>query len=284
MMKNRLEQLTGANKTNYEQYLQRMTQSISQSSKGLIPFFAYTSKRILDVGCGSGILMHAIKTVNPEAAIVGIDINQSAVDTCISQGLDVKNSNLHDFAKSGEKFDCIIFSSVLHEFSSYDESRAFMEEPISEAIEDAWKLLEFGGIIIIRDGIRADKSMRNGNVKITFINSEDSIWVERFKKDFPDYRNVVFEEGVLSTEDAKEFLYTFTWGEKSWNREVQERFGILSVARWKELIRNNGFDIKNFMTSSEEYKEYLKPKIEISDEIDRLLEETTILVIAEKHN
>lgn len=283
MSENKLEQLTGANKSNYDLYLQRMTQSISQSSKGLIPFFTSKCKRILDVGCGSGILMNAIQAVNPEASIVGIDINQSAVDTCIEQGLDVKYSNLRDYAKTGEKFDCIIFSSVLHEFSSYDEERPFQEGPIADAMEDASALLNPGGMLIIRDGIRADEELKEMKVKLHFFNPEDSSWIERFKKDFPDYKETEFEEeGVLTLEDAKEFLYTFTWGEKSWNREVQERFGILSNNGWKKLVRSYGFDIKNFMVSAEEYKKYLAPKIEITDEISRILEETTMLLIAEK--
>ena len=283
MGNNKLEQLTGANRTNYEQYLQRMTQSISQSSKGLIPFFTSTCKKILDVGCGSGILMNAIKAVNPEATIVGIDINQSAVDTCIEQGLDAIYSDFHSYAKSGEKFDCIIFSSVLHEFSSYDESRPFSEEPIEEALRDAWTLLKNGGLLIIRDGVRTDEDLQRGLVRICFINPEDSIWLERFRTDFPDICKESFGKEFLTLDDAKEFLYTFTWGEKSWNREVQERFGILTVNQWKKLVRRKGFTIKNFMTSAEEYKKYLVPKIEISNVIESLLEETTMLVVAEKH-
>ena len=283
MGNNKLEQLAGANRTNYEQYLQRMTQSISQSSKGFIPFFASTCKKILDVGCGSGILMNAIKAVNPEATIVGIDINQSAVDTCLEQGLNVINSDLHKFAKSGEKFDCIIFSSVLHEFSSYDVSTPFEEYPIAEALREAWTLLKNRGIIIIRDGIRTDEYLQSGLVKIHFINPEDSIWIKRFKQDFPDLCKESLSEDLLTLDDAKEFLYTFTWGEKSWNREVQERFGILTVEQWKKLIKRKGFTIRNFMTSAEEYQKYLAPKSEITKVIEFLLEETTMLVVAEKH-
>jgi SAM-dependent methyltransferase len=282
-MENKLEQLTGANKRNYDLYLQRMTQSIFQSSKGLIPFFAAQCKKILDVGCGSGILMQAIKAVNPDAKIVGIDINQSAVDTCIEQGLDVRNATLSDLVKTGETFDCVIFSSVLHEFSSYDEKAPFTEKPIEDAIADASKITDKGGFIIIRDGIRVAENGRVELVKINFKNPEDAIWIERFKKDFPDYHETVqLEPGVLSKENAKEFLYTFTWGDKSWPREVQERFGIMTIENWEAMARRNGFDIKNLMISAEEYKKYLKDKIEIDDVVSRLLEETTMLLVAEK--
>jgi SAM-dependent methyltransferase len=282
-MENKLEQLTGANKRNYDLYLQRMTQSISQSSKGLIPFFAAQCKKILDVGCGSGILMQAIQAVNPDAKIVGIDINQSAVDTCVEQGLDVRNATLSDLVKSGETFDCVIFSSVLHEFSSYDEKAPFTEKPIEDAIADASKITDKGGFIIIRDGIRVAENGRVELVKIHFKNPEDAIWIERFKKEFPDYHeSVQLEPGVLSKENAKEFLYTFTWGDKSWPREVQERFGIMTIENWEAMARRNGFDIKNLMISAEEYKKYLKDKIEIDDVVSRLLEETTMLLVAEK--
>ena len=282
-MENKLEQLTGANKRNYDLYLQRMTQSISQSSKGLIPFFAAQCKKILDVGCGSGILMQAIQAVNPDAKIVGIDINQSAVDTCVEQGLDVRNATLSALVKSGETFDCVIFSSVLHEFSSYDEKAPFTEKPIEDAIADASKITDKGGFIIIRDGIRVAENGRVELVKINFKNPEDAIWIERFKKEFPDYHeSVQLEPGVLSKENAKEFLYTFTWGDKSWPREVQERFGIMTIENWEAMARRNGFDIKNLMISAEEYKKYLKDKIEIDDVVSRLLEETTMLLVAEK--
>jgi len=282
-MENKLEQLTGANKRNYDLYLQRMTQSIFQSSKGLIPFFAAQCKKILDVGCGSGILMQAIKAVNPDAKIVGIDINQSAVDTCVEQGLDVRNATLSDLVKSGETFDCVIFSSVLHEFSSYDEKAPFTEKPIEDAIADASKITDKGGFIIIRDGIRVAENGKFEVVRINFKNPEDANWIERFKKEFPDYHeSVQLEPGVLSKENAKEFLYTFTWGDKSWPREVQERFGIMTIENWEAMARRNGFDVKNLMISAEEYKKYLKDKIEIDDVVSRLLEETTMLLVAEK--
>ena len=282
-MENKLEELTKENRGNYDLYLKRMTQSISQSSKGLIPFFAAQCKKILDVGCGSGILMQAIKAVNPDAKIVGIDINQSAVDTCVEQGLDVRNATLSDLVKSGETFDCLIFSSVLHEFSSYDEKAPFTEKPIEDAIADASKITDKGGFIIIRDGIRVAENGRVELVKINFKNPEDAIWIERFKKDFPDYHETVqLEPGVLSKENAKEFLYTFTWGDKSWPREVQERFGIMTIENWEAMARRNGFDIKNLMISAEEYKKYLKDKIEIDDVVSRILEETTMLLAAEK--
>lgn len=43
------EKLSIENKENYELYLKRMTESMKQSTKGLVPFFARFSKCALDV-------------------------------------------------------------------------------------------------------------------------------------------------------------------------------------------------------------------------------------------
>ena len=61
---NKLEELSNENKDNYERYLKRMTESIKYSTKGLIPVLAQEGKNILDVGCGSGVLMFAMEKEN----------------------------------------------------------------------------------------------------------------------------------------------------------------------------------------------------------------------------
>ena len=278
-MSNKLETLAEDNKPNYYTYLQRMTASIAKSSKGLIAILLGDSMSALDVGCGSGVLIEAISTINPNIRIVGIDINQAAVEECCEKGIEAVHMGLHEYAKTGKKFDCVIFSSVLHEFSSYDEERPFEEGPIIEALEDAKKLLNPGGMIIIRDGVRAGKDWRKRNIKLQFKNPEDVAWIERFKKDFADYRREVLVDGVLTAEDAKEFLYTFTWGEKSWPRETQERFGILTTERWKELVKNVGYYVSTTITSTEEYLKYIEKSVVVTPEIKALFEEATIVLV-----
>lgn len=280
-MGNKVEELTAGMLDNYFQYLQRMTASIARSTKGLIAILLGDSETVLDVGCGSGVLMEAITTVNPNIKITGLDINQAAVDECHEKGLEAIHMGLHEYAQTGNKYDCLIFSSVLHEFSAYadDEKKAFTEEPIIEALEDAKKLLNPGGMIIIRDGVRAGDEWKKRNIRIQFKNPEDAKLIERFKKDFADYRRVVPVEGVLTAEDAKEFLYTFTWGEDSWARETLERFGILTKERWEELVENAGFFVCTKSYHTEEYLKYVGKKVVLTDEIKRLMKESTMILV-----
>ena len=117
---NILEQLSNNNKENYKSYLDIMSDSINRSSKGLIPLYAKKCKRILDVGCGSGILIQTISNLNPSAYIHGIDLNSNALDICnkkFSSNININftKAKIEDLFLYDEGFDCIIFSSVLHE-------------------------------------------------------------------------------------------------------------------------------------------------------------------------
>ena len=62
--------------------------------------------KILDIGCGSGILMEAALTKSKD--IFGVDIDDESLEFCRRKGLNVKKSNLFENVK--EKFDFIIFN------------------------------------------------------------------------------------------------------------------------------------------------------------------------------
>jgi release factor glutamine methyltransferase len=65
------------------------------------------SDRILEVGCGSGIISAVIKN-NTKAKIIGIDINPHAAKCTKDNGVDVIRGDLLSFIKG--KFDIIIFN------------------------------------------------------------------------------------------------------------------------------------------------------------------------------
>lgn len=66
----------------------------------------FVSGKILDVGCGSGILMKAALTKSKN--VTGVDIDENSFEYCKKQGLNAYKSNL--FSNVKEKFDFIIFN------------------------------------------------------------------------------------------------------------------------------------------------------------------------------
>lgn len=273
---NELEKLSKEHQKNYLRYLKRMTLSMKVSTKGLIPMMCSNSKNILDVGCGSGVLLNAIEEVNREAKLTGIDLNGEAIDK-----LKVLGKNwqlLHtDLMQMKGAYDTIVFSSVLHEISSYysDLNKRFTSFPIEESIRKANELLMMDGSIILRDGLLMEEEKRNQLILTSFTNKDDALWLYRFRNDFKGFvgLNNVSREFIKIDDRLylvpftflKEFLYTFTWGIESYPREVQEQFGILDKNSWISILENNGFTIETIVESKEEYEKYLSPKIQMYD-------------------
>lgn len=69
---------------------------------------------VLDLGCGGGGLLARLKQRNP-ARLVGVELDEQEIITCVQRGLDVVqadlNKGLHTFAD--RQFDCVVLSQTL---------------------------------------------------------------------------------------------------------------------------------------------------------------------------
>lgn len=254
---------------NFATYLARMNASCRTSTKSMIPFYTIGYNKILDVGCADGSLMESIRGINPAVNIVGIDLNSQFVELAKNKHFEVYCKSLEEVT---DMYDCIIFSSVLHEISSYapNELERFTGNPIQKALHIAYNHLNDGGRLIIRDGLM--DNCNNSICYLHFTNPEDKQWLYKFCKEnkYPYYRAGWFVEVdkynvKCLTTLAQEFMATWTWGEKSWNREIQEKFCILPEKEWQNIIEEEGFFIESFTKSKEEYPKYLTPKVLMFD-------------------
>ena len=273
---NYIEELNSQDNNNYLRYLKRMTDSMKVSTKGLIPFLTKDDKRILDVGCGSGFMLEALEMSNPSAELTGVDLNLEAIKRLklLNKPWKLYHSDYLEF--KGKDYDSVIFSSILHEISSYnsDLSKRFTDIPIKESIIKTNEILRDGGSIIIRDGLMVPSRDHNKQLLISFNNPDDASWLYKFRDDFKGFNNTDVNteiinsypnEYLVSEAFLKEFLYTYTWGPESYHREINERFGILERNDWIRLLESNGFEIDNVIESSEEYEKHLKDKISITN-------------------
>ena len=272
---NKLEELSKNNKENYERYLRRMTESMKYSTKGLIPLLAKNSNNILDVGCGSGVLLKAIENENKKAKLTGLDLNIDSINKLKKYNKKWKLFHMDFMDLENIKFDTIIFSSILHEISSYnnDLSKRFTYNPILEAFKKSNDLLEDNGIIIVRDGLLSSLKDRDNMLIVSFKDINDGMWLYKFQKDFKGFDNLNINTKIVKLGEnkylvsegfLKEFLCTYTWGEESYPREINERFGILTKDEWLDLLKISGFRIETIIESKEEYEKYLLPKINIT--------------------
>lgn len=255
-------------------------------------------KNILDIGPGGGSLMDLITEEKPELNVMGIDISQNVIEELGKKQKQenrswqvIKGDALHlkDHFKLGS-IDTIIYSSIIHELFSYIETdgKKFNHETIRKAIKSAYEVLPTHGRIIIRDGIMSEPI--NTKRIIKFYNPEDINILKRYCHDFAG-REVSFEEISEDTvkmkiNDAMEFLYTYTWGEKSYPLEIKEQFGYFTPDEYIKFIKdifNNQCKIiecKHFLQAG--YEENLLNRIGFYDEdlnITQLPDSTIILVV-----
>jgi homoserine O-acetyltransferase len=81
---------------------------------------------VLDLGCGSGALLARLRLGN-HRRLVGVELDEKKVLTCISRGLDVVQADLNKGlgAFASQEFDCVILSQTLQ--AVFDVEGVLME-------------------------------------------------------------------------------------------------------------------------------------------------------------
>ena len=275
-------------------YLNTMNSSMN-SKKVLVDFI--TGKNILDVGPGGGALMNIIENELPNAKVSGIDISKNVIEELNKKKITESHKwtlvegdalNLNNYFKKGQ-IDTIIYSSIIHELYSYIpyNGHKFNIETVKTALKSADSILNAGGRIIIRDGIKTEPE--NVYRIIKFVNIEDIKILDNYCKDFKGrkitYERICDDTVKMLVNDAMEFLYTYTWGENSYSLEVKEQFGYLTPTEYINLIEENLSGYKVIFSEAflqKGYEENLLNKISIYDEnmnVVSLPNSTFILVI-----
>lgn len=120
--------------------------------KNLFKLIPKKCQNYLDVGCAAGLLGKALKEVNKEAEIIGIEMN-SAYAKKAEEYLDrviIGNVEKLDLTSLGKKFDCIIYGDILEHLY---EPRAILEKHKNLLSKDGEIVLsvpnvQFAGVIL----------------------------------------------------------------------------------------------------------------------------------------
>ena len=277
---------------NEDRYLAIMNDSEESTKNTIIDYV--TGETVVDVGSGGGVLLDLLEKRYPNKRIIGTDISDNVLQVLEKKKKEEGHGwtvRRHNFAESpfDERVDAVIFSSILHEIFSYVETEhgRFEISSVKEALRNAYDSLKPGGRIIIRDGVKSP--MDDSVIEIRFKDPAGMDFFKNFVRDFQGLKDVedkkieIFEKEnkvCACTNYAREFLYTYTWGQSSYAHEVQEQFGYFTIEEFREfftemeakIIRSDAFLEPGYVT-------HLAPKVELSVP---LFPDSNCIVVAEK--
>jgi SAM-dependent methyltransferase len=262
--------------------------------------------RIVELGPGGGVVLDLLEQRFPTGEIIGVELSRDAVDA-LEQRARMRGSRwriVHGAAEQlgklvGPPIDSVVLCSTLHEIYSYTEPR-FTLGSVQRVIQAAFAALAPGGRIVIRDGVRPPPGRRRIQLLAPDARATFDLFVAQFEG-----RRIEFTEvpGAppgsparveLSTADAMEFLYTYTWGPASFPYEIRELYGILTyddyvahLVGWcggEAAVRVVELppELRSYLQPG--YREHLRDKVALTDERDQPVEppDSNCLIAIEK--
>lgn len=223
---------------NPKQYLERMSKPLQEKLR-IARFIPKGTKSVLDVGCADGIVTLALAEMYPEIDFVGLDLNESFIAKAQAkigklQNIRFETGYLRERLATPERFDVVLFCSVLHEFFSYGEGIS----TIVKALADAHEILKPKGTLIIRDMILYEYT------------EQSDLWVTETKE------KVLKKEGmtpllqefekyfgeIKSIKVMNHFLLKYMYAD-NWEREVKENYVPVSFEKYDQIFKLLGMSV-----------------------------------------
>lgn len=262
-------------------YFERMARSIGRKSK-LIDLAKPGT--VLDAGAGGPGLSLAFEAAGH--SVIALDESRDALKRLREAGLETVEGSIEELAAIFPpcSFANIVFSSVLHEVFSYASGDKLAAH--RKALRDAYSLLQPGGRILIRDGVRTPKP--EAAAELTAFNAHDAKLIEDYLSKsllVPAYVNL---EAVGprrwrgEAASAFEVLHTINWGAASQERERQELFGVHSLEGFAQELEGVGFvEVASFL-EEHDYSRYLEDRAHVRVAGETVWQKPVGLWIADK--
>ncbi len=207
--------------------------------------------KIVEVGPGGGVVLDLLEQRFADSEIIGLDASHMVAEA-LGQRRELGNHRWRIVEADAfklpevvgeESVTTVVFCSVLHEIYSYvpyanrdGEVGRFRLESVRDLLRAAYRTLVKGGRLVIRDGVMPPPGVRI----IQFLVPEAREFFDLFCRQFEGRRIVAEAAGEgrvrLSSADAMEFLYTYTWGPESFPYEVREQYGVLPYDEYRAQI------------------------------------------------
>lgn len=290
---------------NEDRYLEHMNSARSDKARMLDYVRA---GRIVEIGPGGGVVLDLLEERFEGSEVIGIDASRMVVEALEKRRtserrrwriLEADAYAMKDYVGT-DSVDTVVFCSLLHEIYSYAEyppddggpPERFRLEAVRDLLRAAFATLVPEGRLVIRDGVMPPEGVRI----LRFLEPNAREFFELFAEQFEGrairYDVLDSDTVKLSTADAMEFLYTYTWGPESFPYEVREQYGILPYEAYLDRVRAWLGPSARAVPLPAETASYLQPgyetglsgRVELLDEARRptRLPDSNCLIVVEK--
>ncbi|MCW5808648.1 MAG: methyltransferase domain-containing protein, partial [Deltaproteobacteria bacterium] len=257
--------------------------------------------RIVEIGPGGGVVLDLLAHRFAGSEVIGVDLSREVVTALEQRAAQTRAAwrVVHGAADDlpalvALPVDTVVFCSILHEVYSY-ATPPFSLAAVERAVRAAFAALRPGGRLVIRDGVMPPPGRRR--IRMRSPGGDDvRATLELYAAQF-EGRRITFTELApdrveMSTADAMEFLYTYTWGPASFPYEVRELYGILPyddyvahLVAWcggPEAARVVDTPLRSYLQPG--YRDHLAAAIELTDERDVPVElpDSNCLIVVER--
>ncbi len=224
-------------------YLDRMSKPLQEKLK-VAKYISKSTKSVLDVGCADGTVTLALADMFPYINFLGIDLDQDFIDIANQKVEERKNVRfecvyLREKLADEERYDVVLFCSVLHEFFSYGEGIS----SVVKALSDARELLNTGGEIVIRDMLLYSYAEKS------------DLWLDEILKKvrkpelLPQIDDFERYFGKMnSVKQVNHFLLKYMYTD-NWQREVKENYTPVNFEKYDQIFEILGMTV-SFQRSS----------------------------------
>ncbi|CAN5206194.1 hypothetical protein BH11MYX1_BH11MYX1_25870 [soil metagenome] len=253
--------------------------------------------RIVEIGPGGGVVLDLLEARFPGAEIIGVDLSREVITALEARARAngrkwrVVLGAAESLPEYAHDVDTVVFCSILHEVYSYTEPR-FQLTAVARVIRAAFAALRSGGRIVIRDGVMPAAGTRRIKFVAADARAVFDLYVAQFEGRPIRYRELGDQRVELSTADAMEFLYTYTWGPASFPYEIRELYGIMTYDEYVASLLlwcGSGAAVVELPTALRSYlqpgyRDNLATQIELTDERDLATElpDSNCLIVIEK--
>jgi SAM-dependent methyltransferase len=222
---------------NESDYLVSMSKPLQEKLK-ISAFISPSAINVLDVGCADGTVTSSLAYLLPQVNFLGIDLKDHFIQLAQEKvgrhkNLQFEKVYLRDLLARPQRFESVIFCSVLHEFFTYGEGIS----SVLKAVADAHELLHEGGNIVIRDMIMSDAS--KSQTKVDKLAAKIYAKVE-LKQQIADFET---RYGMLANLcNLNHFLLKYRYTD-NWERELAENYTAITFEQYEKMFELLGMQV-----------------------------------------